>query len=151
MIRIAKATRRSLPSLLPLMRTLRQEIGVAGDSASLMKSYAEMMTRSQAKLHIIMAAEGRFPIGYVAGGFSPDLSMMGTVFWIQELYIDKPYRGGGVLRSMLDWTEGFVLAKGGVGIEVRLRRIDTDLVTLAEALRFEPTGRQIFRRDFDLD
>ena len=151
MIRIVKATRRSLPGLLPLMRTLREEMDVAGDSASLMKSYAQMMNRSMAKVHIIMATEGRFPIGYVAGGFSPDLSMMGPVFWIQELYIDKPYRGGGVLRAMLDWTRGFVLARGGVGIEVRLRRIDIDLVTLAEALRFEPTGRQIFRLDFDLD
>jgi len=150
-IRIAKATRRNLPRLLPLMLTLREEMDVVEDSESLLKSYSEMMVRSMAKVHKVMATEGRFPIAYAAGSFSPDLSMMGPVFWIQELYIDKPYRGGELLRTMLDWTREFVSAKGGVGIEVRLRRVDIDLVSLAETLRFEPTGSQIFRLDFDLD
>lgn len=146
-VTIGRATKRNLTSLLPLLIAFREETERRIDDTLLLARLAEMMSRREGRLHIILAREGRFPVGYVMGAFLPSVFHMGTVFWVQELFIDKPYRGGPVLRKLYGWTRRYALSRGAVGLEVRFSRNALRFHSLGDALGFDPTGMEIFELD----
>jgi GNAT superfamily N-acetyltransferase len=146
-VTISRATKRNLDSLLPLFVAFREETERRVDEMFLHRRLAEMISRREGRLHVIFAREGRFPVGYVMGVFFPSVFHMGTVFWVQELFIDRPYRGGPVLRKLYNWARRYALSRGAVCIEVRFSRNALRLHSLSDALGFDPTSVELFEQD----
>jgi hypothetical protein len=146
-ISIKRATKRRIDRLLPLLIACREETEQQVDETFLITRLTEMMRHPRRKLHIIVAQEGRFPVGYVMGTFVPSAHHLGTVFWVQELFIDKPYRGGSVLRELYAWVRGYALSHGAVCIEARFPRNAIRFRSLSEMLGFDPTGNEVFELD----
>ncbi len=146
MIQMARISRRQLPDVLHLLIALREEIGREVIPEQVSERFHALMGRRDGGLHVLVAREGRFPVAYVAGCFGTSTITMAPVFSIQEVYVAKPYRGGATIRALAAEVAGYASAKGARGMEVRLRPTQRELIFLAEALGFEPTGREVFER-----
>lgn len=146
MIHTQRISRRHLPDVLHLMVALREDFGREVDPQRLAEGLLELMGRREGGLHVLVAREGRFPIGYLVGGFAAGTFHMAPVFCIHEVYVAKPYRGGPALGALESEALRFAASKGARSLEVRLRRTQRELILLAEALGFEPTGREVFER-----
>ncbi|MCU0610446.1 MAG: GNAT family N-acetyltransferase [Candidatus Eisenbacteria bacterium] len=149
MIQTMRISRRHLPDVLHLMVALREDLGREVDPRKLAEEFHTLMGRREGGLHVFVAREGRFPIGYLAGCFGVSTQPMVPVFCIHEIFVAKPYRGGRVFRALGAEAVAHATAKGARLMELRLRYTQRDLALLAESLGFEPTGRQVFERIID--
>ncbi|MBN1424339.1 hypothetical protein JXA88_07275 [Candidatus Fermentibacteria bacterium] len=146
MIRTQRISRRRLADILHLVVALREDFGRTVDPRRMAEALHELMGKREGGLHVLVAWEGRFPVGYLMGGFTASTVHMGLVFCIHELYVSKPYRGGATLKALEAEALRFAASKGARSMEVRLRRTQRELILLAEAMSFEPTGREVFER-----
>ncbi len=144
MIEVARITRRHIPGILPLMVALREELGRAISHEDLSSRVRELMGRREGKLCIIVAREGRFPVGYAAGAFCVSPWLKGAMFVIQEVYVSRPFRGGPVLKALMQGMEEFAKSKGATELVIMPSKNKRNLLLLAEEKGFEPTGREVF-------
>lgn len=146
MIQTKRISRRQLADVLHLMVALREDAAQDVDPRRLAEQFHELMGRRDGGLSVFVAREGRFPVGYLVGSFSTSTSLMAPVFWVHEVYVAKPYRGGATLKALGAEAQRYAFRKGARTMELRLRRTQRELILLAEALGFEPTGREVFER-----
>lgn len=149
MIQTARIGRRNLPDILHLIVALREDVRREADPRLLADQFHQLMGRRDGGLHVIVAKEGRFPVGYLAGSFSTSAIHMTPVFSVLEVYVSKPYRGGGALRALAAEAQRYAVSKGAHCMELRLRCTQRELILLAEAMGFEPTGRQVYEREIE--
>jgi len=146
MTQITRISRRHLPEILHLIVALREDARRESDPALLAEQFHALMARRDGGLHVLVAREGRFPVGYLAGYFATSTTQMTPSFCIREVYITKPYRGGATLRALGAEAVRYAASKGARCLEVRLRGTQRELILLAEAIGFEPTAREVFER-----
>jgi len=146
MTHITRISRRHLPEILHLIVGLREDARREVDPQRVAERFHALMGRRDGGLHVLVAKDGRFPVGYLAGCFITNTTQMTPEFCILEVYIAKPYRGGATLRALGAEAVRYAASKGAEGLELRLRCTQRELVLLAEAWGFEPTGREVFER-----
>ena len=93
MTHITRISRRRLPEILHLIVGLREDARREVDPQRVAEHFHALMGRRDGGLHVLVAKDGRFPVGYLAGCFVASTTQMTSVFCISEVYIAKPYRG----------------------------------------------------------
>jgi hypothetical protein len=62
---------------------------------------------------------------------------------ITEIFVSKPFRGGSVLKKLINGLKTFVRARDIKTLFALTRQTERDLICLAESLGFDHTGREM--------
>jgi len=135
-----------MSELIPLMATMREELGYQVDTEVLVEQVDSMMKQRDGRLVVLAARDGRFPVGYVAGSFCMDPLSRGLSFMITEVFISRPFRGGRVLKELMHGLDIFVREREATTIFALLSRTDRDITSLAESLGFDNSGKEMIER-----
>jgi len=143
MIEIVRITRKNMDEIIPLMASMREEIGHPADPESLADHMIHMMKQRNGRLVVIAARDGRFPVGYIAGSFCMDPLSRGAAFMITEIFISRPFRGGRILRNLLRGLKTFARERGCNTLIAFTQHTEKDFACLAENLGFDHTGKEM--------
>jgi len=143
LIEIVRITRKNLADIIPLMAAMQEELGCLSDPELLEDHVEAMMKKRDGRLVVLCARKGRFPVAYISGSFCMDPLSRGSAFMITEIFVSKPFRGGRVLKKLINGLKTFVKARDIKTLFALTRHTERDFICLAESLGFDHTGREM--------
>jgi GNAT superfamily N-acetyltransferase len=100
------ATHADLDSLLSLMRQMQKDDpwSEVFDEAILRQNLCAILGNSHYGF-VYLARDQQIPVGYLVICFDFSLEYRGKGAWVDELFVQGPYRGQGIASQLLDFAE----------------------------------------------
>jgi len=117
-VEIRKAELSDLSAVLPLAKSLATSFIVEDQAFS--QSFKQLLGMPNAT--VLVAEQDNTLIAYLLGFEHPSFYANGSVAWVEELYVEKPYRNAGVGRLLMDYFEQSSKEAGNKLVALSTRR-----------------------------
>jgi diamine N-acetyltransferase len=122
-ISIQPANAEDVDSLLRLMRHMQTDDPwpQGFDEATVRKNLRELLGNANLGL-VFLVHEQQKPVGYLVICFDYSLEYRGKGAWIDELFVEAPYRGQGIGTQLLDLAERVTGDEGAQCLHLEVNR-----------------------------
>jgi len=117
-VKIRKAKLDDMDGVLPLAKSLATSFNV--DDQAFSQSYKQLLDMPHAT--VLVAEQDNTLVAYLLGFEHPSFYANGSVAWVEELYVEKPYRHAGVGRLLMGYFEKSSKEAGNKLVALSTRR-----------------------------
>lgn len=103
-----------LENTLPVLSLIQKQMGSVGSPKTpehINKALSGVF-RPGSRAALFLAYHNDIPIAFAFGNIGAGLESGGDYFWLNELYVDAPYRRRGCAGKLLSYIEGWLKSNG---------------------------------------
>jgi GNAT superfamily N-acetyltransferase len=131
-----------IPLLVALMTEFYSEAGTPLDSSRAAAAFATLLADDRLG-HVWLIQAGKNDVGYVVVTFSYSMEFGGPNAFVDDLFIQAPFRGAGLGGAALQEVRAFCLERGVRALHLETGRDNAAAQALYRRAGFTATNRQL--------